>query len=109
MKDVNPSRLALEDLLGALWHAWRVGDVGRLAHLCSREVQRWARAIRDDVLAAHARGLLADCPYESRQEFMFAIDRLIAQVEQAHVDLVSYDRYPVSGVCPRPSLEKVAE
>jgi hypothetical protein len=27
---------------------------------------------------------------------MFAIDRLIAEVEHAHVELVSYDRYLVS-------------
>lgn len=97
MKD-DAARLALEDLLGALWHARRADDVGRLAHLGSCEVQRWARARRDDVLAAHARGLLADCPYQSRQEFMFAIDRLIAEVEHAHVELVSYERYPVTYV-----------
>ena len=45
---------------------------------------------------AHSRGLLADCPYQCRQEFMFAIDLLIAEVEHAHVELASYDRYPVT-------------
>jgi hypothetical protein len=103
MKDGLPTRLALEDLLAALWHAKRTDDVGRLAHLGSWEVQRWARASRDDVLAAHARALLTDCPYQSREDFMFAIDRLIAQVEHAHVQLVSYDRYPASYVRLRPS------
>jgi hypothetical protein len=97
------TRLALEDLLAALWHAKRAGDVGRLAHLGCCEVQRWARARRDDVLAAHARALLTDCPYQSREDFMFAIDRLIAEVEHAHVELVSYDRYPVSYVRLGPS------
>jgi hypothetical protein len=95
MKDGVPTRLALEDLLAALWHARRAGDVGRLAHLGSCEIQRWARAGHDDVLAAHARALLTDCPYQSREDFMFAIDRLIAEVEHAHVELVSYDRYPM--------------
>ena len=58
MKDGLPTRLALEALLAALWHAKRTDDVGRLAHLGSGEVQRWARASRDDVLAARARALL---------------------------------------------------
>ena len=103
MNDGAPTRLALEDLLAALWHARRAGDIGRLAHLSSSEVQRWARARRDDVLATHARALLTDCPYPSRHEFMFAVDRLIAEVEHAHVELVSYDRYPMSCVHLGPS------
>ena len=103
MKDGVPTRLALEDLLTALWHARRADDVGRLAHLASCKVQDWARARRDRGLAAHARGLLTDCPYRSRQEFMFAIDQLIAEVEQAHVELVAYDRHPVSYVRLGPS------
>jgi hypothetical protein len=103
MKDGVSTRLALEDVLGALWHARRAGDVGRLAHLGFCEVQRWARARRDDVLTAHARALLTDCPYPNREEFMFAIDRLIDEVEHAHVQLVAYDRYPVNSVHRGPS------
>jgi len=103
MKDGVPTRLALEDLLGALWHARHAGDVGRLAQLGSSEVQRWARARRDDQLTAHARTLLTECPYRDRQEFMFAIDRLIAEVEHAHVELVAYDRYSVNYVRPGPA------
>ena len=92
MNNSIATRLALEDVLAALWHARRAGDIGRLAHLGYCEVQRWARARRDDVLTAHARELLTDCPYRNRQDFMFAIDRLIAEVEHAHVQLVSDDR-----------------
>ena len=107
MKDSVSARLALEDVLAALWHARRTGDVGRLAHLGDCEVQRWARSRCDDMLTAHARALLTDCPYRNRQEFMFAIDRLIAEVEHAHVQLVSYDQHPASfvqlGPSPAPS------
>jgi hypothetical protein len=111
MKDDLSSRLALEDVLAALWHARRLGDVGRLAHVGYCEVQRWARARRDDVLTAHARALLTDCPYSSRQEFMFAIDRLIAEVELAHVQLVSHNRDPVSFVrlCPSPAGRQTSD
>ena len=105
--DSVSARLALEDVLAALWHARRSGDVGRLAHLGDCEVQRWARARCDGGLTAHARALLTDCPYRNRQDFMFAIDRLIAEVEHAHVLLVSYDRHPASfmqlGPSPAPS------
>lgn len=103
MEDTVSTQLALEDVLAALWHARRAGDVGRLAHLGYSEVHRWARARRDEVLMAHARALLTDCPYRNRQEFMFAIDRLIAEVEHAHVQLVSHDRDPMSLVRLRPS------
>jgi len=103
MTDNASARLALEDVLAALWHSRRSGDIGRLAHLGDCEVQRWARARCDDVLAGHARALLTDCPYRNRQEFMFAIDQLIAEVEHAHVQLVSYDQHPPSFVRPGPS------
>jgi hypothetical protein len=89
-------QLALEDVLAALWHARRSGDIARLAHVGYSEVQRWARERRDEVLMGRARALLTDCPYRNRDEFMFAIDRLIADVEQAHVQLVSRDRAPLS-------------
>jgi len=91
-------QLSLEDILGALWHARRSGDIGRLARVGCSDVQRWARARREDALVARARALLTDCPYRNRDEFMFAIDRLIAEVEHAHVRLVSHDRAPLSFV-----------
>jgi len=87
MKYLPSAQLALEDVLGALWRARRAGDVGRLAQVGYSEVQRWARAMRDDVLAARARGLLTACPYRNKDEFLFAIDRLIAEVEHTHVQL----------------------
>ena len=94
MIDPESALLQLEDVLAALWHARRVGDVGRLAHLGCYEVQRWARAARRDALTAHARALLTDCPYPSRDEFMFAIDRVIEALEHAHVDLAARRRIP---------------
>jgi len=85
-------QLVLEDVLAALWHARRAGDVGRLAHLSCDEVHRSARARGDHLLAARARTLLTGCPFPSRDEFMFAVDRLIAEVEQAHAQLVWQSR-----------------
>jgi hypothetical protein len=98
MKNSLSAQLALEDVLAALWHARRDGNVGRLVHVGHCEVQRWARDMRDDMLTAHARALLTDCPYRNREDFLFAVDRLIAKVEHAHVQLVSHDRDPASPV-----------
>jgi hypothetical protein len=95
MNHPGPLQLALEDVLASLWNARRSGDIARLAHVGFTEVQRWARARRDDALVARARALLTDCPYRNRDEFMFAVDRLIAEVEHAHVQLVSHDRAPL--------------
>jgi hypothetical protein len=82
-------RLALEDVLAQLWHARRSGDLGRLAHVGFSEVQRWARDARESRLVAQSREFLALCPYRSRDDLVFAIDRLIAQVEFAHSHLDS--------------------
>ena len=92
MSDSLSAQLALEDVLGALWHARRDGDIGRLVHVGYGELQRWARARRDALLMAHARALLTDCPYRNREDFMSAVDGLIAEVEHAHVQLVAHDR-----------------
>jgi hypothetical protein len=92
--DSKSALLELEDVLAGVWHARRVGDVGRLARLGCLEVQRWARARRHDVLTARARALLTDCPYDSRDEFMFAVNRLIADLEHAHEKLASEHRDP---------------
>jgi hypothetical protein len=80
-------RLALEDVLAQLWHARRNGELGRLAHLGFSEVQRWARSAREATLVAQARELLGACPYRSREDLVFAIDRLIDDVEFAHSQL----------------------
>jgi len=89
-------RLELEYVLAALWLARRDGDLARLARLGHCEVQRWARARGDQTLSACARALLTDCPYRSREEFICAIDRVIAQVEHAHVQLIAHDRTGLS-------------
>jgi hypothetical protein len=78
------SQCALEDLLAQLWCARRTGDLGRLAHLSSSEVQRWGRTAGETLLVSHARELLSQCPYNSREDLVWAVDRLIADVEFAH-------------------------
>jgi len=75
---------ALEDLLAQLWHARRTGDLGRLAHLGSSEVQRWGRYASESLLVSRARELLVQCPFKSREDLLWTIDRLIADVEFAH-------------------------
>ncbi len=97
-------RLGLEDVLAALWHARRSDDIARLAHVSYSEVQRWASTAHAAGVAARARAVLADCPYQSREDFMFAVDRLIAEVEQAHVQLADDERRVVTAK-RRPSSE----
>jgi hypothetical protein len=79
-------RLALEDVLADLWHARRSEDVGRLALLSYCDVRRWARVAHHELLARHSQELVLGCPYSSREEFLFAVDRLIAEAEQAHAN-----------------------
>jgi hypothetical protein len=89
-RNMNPDerlKLALEDVLADLWHARRAGDVGRLALLSYCEVRRWARIARHSGLAEHSRELFLSCPYSDRQDFLSAVDRLIAEMEQAHAEL----------------------
>jgi hypothetical protein len=80
-------RLALEDVLADLRHARRAGDVGRLALLSYCEVRRWARIAHHSGLAEHSRELFLACPCSNRQDFLSAVDRLIAEMEQAHAEL----------------------
>ncbi|MDQ2736873.1 MAG: hypothetical protein M3Y55_18210 [Pseudomonadota bacterium] len=77
-------RLALEDVLADLWHARRSEDVGRLALLSYCDVRRWARVADRELLARHSQELVLGCPYASREDFLSAVDRLIAETEQAH-------------------------
>lgn len=80
-------KLALEDVLADLWHARRAGDIGRLALLSYCEVRRWARIAHHEGLAAHSQELVLGSPHSDRQEFLSAVDRLIAEMEQAHAGL----------------------
>lgn len=77
-------RLALEDVLADLWHARRTGDVGRLALLSYCDVRRWARIAHYDGLATLSHELVLSCPHANRQDFLSAVDRLIAETEQAY-------------------------
>ncbi|HEV7578012.1 MAG TPA: hypothetical protein VGO85_18425 [Caldimonas sp.] len=81
-------KLALEDVLADLWHARRTGDIGRLALLSYCDVRRWARVARHQGLAERSHQLVLSCPHSDRQEFLAAVDGLIAEMEQAHAELV---------------------
>ncbi len=80
-------KLALEDVLADLWHARRSGDIGRLALLSYCDVRRWARIAHREQLAEHSQELVLRSPPADRQDFLSAVDRLISELEQAHVDL----------------------
>ena len=75
-------RLGLEDLLADLWHARRVGDLGRLALLSYSDVRRWAQAAGRQALAGRARAVVLECPHESRASFLTQVDSIIAEMEQ---------------------------
>lgn len=77
-------RLALEGVLADLWHARRSEDVGRLALLSYCDVRRWARVAHHELLARHSQELVLGCPFATREEFLGAVDRLTAEIEQAH-------------------------
>ncbi|MGZ5129862.1 MAG: hypothetical protein ACXWCO_01770 [Caldimonas sp.] len=83
MKPLSPKlRLALEDLLGDLWHARRSGDLGRLALLSYFEVRRWARLSGEHDLDRHSSVLVTGFPYDGRDSFLAQVDSLIAHLEQ---------------------------
>jgi hypothetical protein len=84
-------QFALEDLLAQLWHTRRTGDLGKLAHQSFAEVHRWGRTAEHSPLVHRARDLLVRCPYQSREDLVWAIDQLIAEVEFAHSQLMAFD------------------
>jgi hypothetical protein len=73
----------LDDLLGDLKYARRQGDLGRLALLAYCEVRRWARQAREAELAASSLALITDSPPPTRSEFLYRVDGLIAELEEA--------------------------
>jgi len=75
--------VGLEDLLGDLRYARRVGDLGRLALLSYCEVRRWARMAGQERLAEHSAELITHCPHTSREEFLAQVDDLIVELEKA--------------------------
>ena len=86
-------KLSLEDVLADLWHARRAGDIGRLALLSYCEVRRWARTAHHQGLAARSHELVLSCPHTDREDFLFAVDRLISELEQAHAELADAVRF----------------
>ena len=76
-------RLGLEDLLADLWHARRMGDLGRLALLSYSDVRRWAQVAGRQGLAERVRAIVLECPHESRASFLAQVDSIIAEMERA--------------------------
>ncbi len=75
------TRLGLDDVLGDLQHARRVGNVGRLALVAYCEVRRWARQAGEQALAEHSAELVMQSPHPSRDEFLSRVDDLIDELE----------------------------
>jgi hypothetical protein len=74
----------LEDILGDFRVARSRGDLGRLALLNYCEVRRWAREAQAQELAKRSLALMANFPYANRDDFLEAVDELIAELEHAH-------------------------
>ena len=87
-------RLSLDDVLGDLQHARRMGDIGRLALLAYCEVRRWARQAGEGALAAHSLALIIDSPHATRSEFLHKVDDLIGELEDARSRLTSEAHSP---------------
>ncbi|MDB5937685.1 MAG: hypothetical protein JWP77_49 [Polaromonas sp.] len=91
--NMNASLLSLqnglEDILGDLRFARRKGDLGRLALLAYCEVRRWAREAEANELASRSSALVSNFPHASREDFLAAVDQLIAELEQARSRIAS--------------------
>ena len=85
MSDATRLRLCLEDVLGDLWAARRREDLGRLALVVHCDLRRWARAAKQDLLAARCQDLVLSCPQRTREEFLERIDLLIREAENSHL------------------------
>ena len=79
-------RLDLEDVLGNLQYARRIGDLGRLVHLTYWDVRKWARWAHRDALAERAADLVNGQPQPSRSAFLAIVDDVIQELERIRVD-----------------------
>jgi hypothetical protein len=79
-------RLDLEDVLGNLQYARRVGDLGRLVHLTYWDVRKWARWAHRDALADRAADLVRGQPQPSRSAFLAIVDDVIQELERIRVE-----------------------
>jgi hypothetical protein len=90
----------LKDILGDFRVARSSADLGRLALLNYCEVRRWAREAQAQELAKRSKALMENFPYARRDDFLEAVNELIAELEHAHgcvCDSIS------SACCPRDS------
>ena len=82
----SPLRLDLEDVLGSLQYARRMGDVGRLVHLTYWDVRKWARWAHRDALAERAADLVRAQPQPSRSAFLAIVDDVIEELERIRLE-----------------------
>jgi hypothetical protein len=85
-------RLSLEDVLGDLWHARRMEDLGRLALVVHCDLRRWARVANRELLAKHSQELVLTCPQATREEYLRQIDQLIREAERVYVAISLEDQ-----------------
>ena len=83
--NVNTSSVSLknglDDILRDLRFFRKNGDLGRLALLAYCDVRRWAREAGAPDLAKHSSALVNHLPHLGHDEFLAAIDVLIADLE----------------------------
>ena len=79
-------RLDLEDVLGNLQYARRMGNLGRLVHLTYWDVRKWARWAHRDALAERAADLIKGQPQPSRSAFLAIVDDMIQELERIRAE-----------------------
>ena len=82
----SPLRLDLEDVLGNLQYARRMGDFGRLVHLTYWDVRKWARWAHREALAERAADIIREQPLPSRSEFLEIVDDVIEELERIRLE-----------------------
>lgn len=75
-------QLDLDDILGSMLYARRRGDIGGLALLAYWDVRRWARVAHIPELAERASRVITERPHATREEFLAAVDEVIAELER---------------------------
>jgi hypothetical protein len=75
------SQLALEDLLADLHFALKHDQIGRLALLAYCETKGWGRLSGKHDVADRALEMFSQSPYNTKQEFLEDINKLIATLE----------------------------
>ena len=96
-------RLDLEDVLGNLQYARRMGDLGRLVHLTYWDVRKWARWAHRDALAQRAADLVNGQPQPSRSALLAIVDDVIQELERIRVE--SNSAFTACAMTVEPALD----